>query len=368
MVEVVGSILAIGALIAVHEWGHYLVARASRMRVDSFSIGFGPALLSVRGRHTTFRIGIVPLGGYVRIAGLNPHDGTAPEDPASYANRPIWQRLAVIVAGPLMNYLVAYLILVAAMVAAGLPELVDEPSVHSVKPGTPAAHAGLRPGDRVVSINAAPVARWTDVVRAIQSSGGAPLRLVIDREGATTAIDVRPDVEDGVPFLGIWPPRRQVKSTFDEALGRAFRETVRQSAGAILAIRALIKREKGVRVQGPIGIVEDLGESAAAGGTYWSLKIAQISLALFMLNLLPLAALDGGRLAFLLIALVRRKPVNQRIETAVHAVGFLLLLGLLVVVTFSDIGRLLDRSRRQSERNQAGAAVVADGGATSDGG
>jgi regulator of sigma E protease len=356
------GLFVLGVLIAVHEWGHYIVARLSGMRVDSFSIGFGPALLSIKGKNTLFRIGSVPFGGYVKIAGLNPHDGTPADDSASYPNRPAWQRFLVLAAGPLMNYVIAYALLVVILVV-GRPEALDESRIDNVISLSAAAHAGLKPGDRVVSVNGAATTTWRELASAIQASKGATLRLVVDRDERQLQFDVKPDIEDGIPRLGITPPKRLVRYPASTAVPIAFEETVNESLGIFAAIGALVRREPGVRVEGPPGILQDLAESAGSGWSVFGLKIVQFSLALFMFNLLPIAALDGGRLLFLLIGVVRRRPVSTRVETWVHGVGFLVLIGVFLAVSVGDCSRYVERYRRSAERAPATAPVVlADGG------
>ena len=351
-----------GALIAVHEWGHYVAARLSRMRVDSFSIGFGPALFSFRTRHTLFRVGTIPLGGYVKIAGLNPHDGTAANDPAAYPNRPAWQRFFVLAAGPLMNYVIAFGILVAILVT-GRPEILDEPVIDTVAPLSAAAHAGLRPSDRVLSVGGADMQSFKELVSAIHASHGESMRLVVNREGRQLQFDVKPDIEDGVPRLGITPPKRVVRYPLAVSIPVAFQETLDKSLGVFEALRALIRREPGVRIEGPPGILAELAESASSGLAVFGMQIVQFSLALFMFNLLPIAALDGGRLVFLLLGVVRRKPVSIRVETWIHGIGFMALIAVFLAVSVGDCTRFVEKYQRSASRAPASGPVeLGDGG------
>src|SRR5437773_1396661 len=147
------AILALGILIIVHEGGHFLVARLSGMRVDRFSIGFGPKLWSVKRGETVYQIAAIPLGGFVQIAGLNPgEEGLAADDPRAYPNRPVWQRLATIFAGPGTNYVFAALVMIVMYMIWGVPVAGPQPVVDALVEGKPAAAAGIQPGDEIVSI------------------------------------------------------------------------------------------------------------------------------------------------------------------------------------------------------------------------
>src|SRR5262245_26302430 len=177
---IVVAILALGVLIIVHEGGHYLVARWSGMRIDRFAIGFGPSIAQFRRGETVFQIGMIPLGGYVQIAGLNPHEeGLDPNDPRSYPNRPLWQRMATIFAGPGANYLFAVVAMVLVFVIFGLPLPKGLPMVVEFGDKSPAQAAGLELQDEVVSVDGKPVKSTSDVSPIVNAAGGRPLEVVV---------------------------------------------------------------------------------------------------------------------------------------------------------------------------------------------
>src|SRR4051794_30646304 len=178
------AILALGVLIIVHEGGHFLIARLSGMRVDRFSIGFGPTLLSFKRGETIYQIAAIPLGGFVQIAGLNPgEEGIAADDPRAYPNRPTWQRFATILAGPRTNYVFATIVMVMFYLIWGVPIDGKTPLVGGMKDGTPAATAGLEVGDEIVSIGGKKIPDSTQVKPAIMDSKGAPVTVEVLRAG-----------------------------------------------------------------------------------------------------------------------------------------------------------------------------------------
>ncbi len=336
------SILAIGFLILIHELGHFLVARGVGMKVEAFSIGFGPALLTVRGKKTLYRVGLLPLGGYVRIAGMVPGDGTDQEDPASFMNKPAWQRFLVILAGPVVNWLFAFLLL-SFLLLAGLPRQSSAPVLGSIADGSSASAVGLHPGDRVVAVNGAKTESWGDIQKAINAHRGSPMRIEVERAGRSLVFNATTGA-DGM--LGVSPALEKVRYPFPEALGVAFLQTGRVIGSAVEGIIGLVRGEQKAELVGPVGIVSETVQAAKMSATHLFSILVVISLALALMNLLPLPALDGGRLVFITIAMVRRRPVNPRLEAAIHAVGLLLLFGLILYATWGDIGRQL--SKRQA--------------------
>lgn len=334
------AILVFGLLIAIHEAGHYLVARWAGMRVDLFSIGFGPAVARFRRGETEWRIGILPFGGFVKIAGMAPDDGTDPNDPRAYGNRPAWKRLLVILAGPAMNYVLAFCLLVGLLIGGAPGVDLTSTRVGAVMPDMPAAAAGLQPGDTIVSVAGVEVKDFPSVAEALSSHGGETISLSIVRSGEPVSIQVTPN-EKGQ--IGIRPPEIVQSFGPGEAVVQAARTTVVGSLAIVSGLVDLVRGKAESGLMGPVGIASEVARQAEAG-VRWLLGITvNLSIALGFFNLLPIPALDGGRAAFLLVEMIRRKPVDARAEAWVHAIGFLLLLGLILVVTVGDVGRLLGR-------------------------
>ena len=332
------GILCLAALIVIHEAGHFVVARLFGMRVIRFSIGFLKPLVQwrPRGSETTYSIGALPLGGYVQIDGLSPTDEVDPDDRASYANQPAYAKLAMIVAGPLANFLTAVL-LFALLFAAGMDRPVDEPLIGALSPGKPAETAGLQPGDRLLAIGDVRVTTWGEMARQIQSHRGETVPLTVRRGDQELRIEVTPDPETGL--IGVSPATRRTEPLPPvEALGQAFVTSAVITAGMAVGIWHMVTgRRTTAGVAGPVGIADMLGIAVQMGWRSLFQRLAELSLSLFLFNFLPIPALDGGRITFLVAEAVTRRRINRTVEGYVHAVGLILVLGLLLLVTFRDV-------------------------------
>ena len=336
------AILALGVLIIVHEWGHYIVAKWCNMRVDRFAIGFGPALFSKVSGETTFQVGAIPLGGYVQIAGLNPDDeAIAADDPRSYPNRPAWQRFLTIAAGPVVNYVFAVVVFFLINFFAGVPGTM----VQKLIPGQPAEASGLLAGDVITRINGRPVGMIDEVRPMIAGSGGQPLEIQVRRGTELKTVVVKPAANQGGYSIGIQmnvsPDRERL------GLGAAAKlaaiEPWRLTVAQVTALTNMITGRHKAKMDDFVSIIgitqmiaQQLGQRFVEG-----LELAaKISALLGFFNLLPLPALDGGRLVFLSIEVVTRRRVNHRIEQIVHMVGMVILLGLMLLLVAKALIRL----------------------------
>lgn len=339
-VSIVLSILAVGFLIIFHEAGHYFAAKWSGMSVSKFSIGFGPAIAKFDRGETTFQIGVLPLGGFVQIDGMSPEDGTDPEAPSSYLNRPFHQRFATILAGPAANYLLAFVVL-GVFFAAFRYEALPPVEVVSVLEDSPAAKGGLQAGDVVTGVGGEPFATYRAFWEAIAASEGKPIPFDVRRGGEATVVEVTPDpTEKGGFRIGVEPSPseiRDVESSVGEALSLSAQELWLQTKGFVVGLSAIFSGD--VQVSGPIGIVKGLARTLDRVGAGALQLVGRISIILGIANLLPIPGLDGARLLFLLVGAVRRKPLNPKVETIVHASGVLLLLLMLVWVSVLDVTR-----------------------------
>lgn len=333
------AILALGVLIIVHEGGHFLVARLSGMRVDRFSIGFGPTLWSVKRGETLYQLAAVPLGGFVQIAGLNPgEEGMTPDDPRAYPNRPVWQRLATIFAGPGTNYIFAVLMLLGMFLAWGVPGLGKAPVVDELVEGKPAALAGFEPEDEIVAVDGKPVHEVQEVAPLVNASQGKAVTVNLLRNGKPLAITVKPE-KDGSDYrigvsLGVTQTWEQVPTR--ERVMRALVYPIDYSRFVLHTlgqggVKNIVKNGSG-----PIGIVKEMRKRIEHGPRHALMIIAMISIYLGLFNLLPLPGLDGGRIVFLGWEAISRRRVNQRIEATIHMVGVFMFLALIVVISFKN--------------------------------
>jgi regulator of sigma E protease len=343
---IAAAVLAVSLLIVVHELGHLLAARRCGMRVERFSVGFGPVILSFRRGETEYAISLLPLGGYVKIRGMAPGDDVVPGDGTAYANQPAWRRFLVILAGPFMNYATA--VLLAGLLLATLGLAAPDPAarVGRIQPGMPAEAAGLRRGDTILSVAGERVSTWRELVASIQRRPGTPVPLEVLRGEGPSAerlgLTVTPRDEEGVGRVGFRPHTLLERRDAGAAIFEAFHRTNQSAAAQLAAFGAVFSRSGAAGFTGPAGIAEELVYGARDGTAPFFTLVWQISVVLAILNLLPVPALDGGRLVFLAYEIVARRRVNERVENVLHVVGFVLLVGLLLGVTiFKDIPRLL---------------------------
>ncbi len=337
------AVLAFGLLVVVHEAGHFAVARLCGMRVERFSVGYGPVLWARRRGETEWCISAVPFGGYVRIAGMAPGEEIDPADRSAYANQPAWRRFLVILAGPVMNYAAAVALAVGLIATFGFAEPDPRPVAGQILPGSAAARAGLRAGDRVLSISGKPVDSWTALVAEVRAHPGQQIEIVVSRSDAPAPLRLgaRPDDIGGVGRLGVAPGSVAVRAGPGRALTLGVRLTNDKAAEILSGLGQVLARKQKAELRGPIGIAQEMARSAQAGASPFLQVVWFISIVLALFNLLPLPALDGGRLVFLVYEIVTRRRVNQRVENFVHLAGFLALFALLLAVTiFGDLARL----------------------------
>jgi regulator of sigma E protease len=331
------AIIGLGLLIVIHEAGHFIVARLCGMKVERFSIGFGPTLLGFKRGGTIFQIAPIPLGGFVQITGLNPNEEFDRSDPHVYPNRPRWMRLATILAGPAANYLTAFLLMAIVLLGYGMPSKTQK--IVEPVPGRPAATAGIKAGDVLVSANGQPVNADRPISDIIQASQGAPVEIHVMRNGQPMSFKVTPDKKSTVYQVGI-----QIGSTDERiavpvgtAVKEAFLYPYYTSVGILAGLYDMIRGRVHAELSGPIGITKQIAKAADRGAVDFFGILILLSVYLGLFNLLPFPALDGGRALFLGIESIIRRQVNPRIEAAVHTAGFVLLLGVLLVVSFKDI-------------------------------
>jgi regulator of sigma E protease len=315
-----------------HEFGHFIVAKLSGARVNEFSIGFGPRLFKKKYGETEYSFRALLFGGYVALEG----EDEKSSDPRAIVNKPWPVRLAVFAAGPLMNILLAFLLLFIVFFNIGSPI----PQVKSVMEGYPAEKAGILPGDKIVMVNNTKINTWEELEKAISSNGERVLTIEIQRENQILQKQVKPifDKNASKVMIGIVPDyERSISLAFKTAIN----QTVYFSKLIILSLVMLVTGKVSVNdIMGPVGIVQAVGTVAKTGVINLLAFSALISVNLGLFNLLPLPALDGGRILFVLAEAVRGKPLPPEKEGYIHYLGFLLLIALLIFATYRDILRI----------------------------
>ncbi|MCL6451767.1 MAG: RIP metalloprotease RseP [Acetobacteraceae bacterium] len=334
-------ILALGAIILFHELGHFLAARAVGVRVEEFAIGYGPTLARFRRGATVYSLRLLlPLGGFVRLAGLDPASAGA-LDAASFPHKTVGQRTGVIAAGSVMNFLLA--VLLFTVVYAGLGITRPGLRIEQVLEGYPAAQAGIQPGDRVVEVDGRRLRDWLDLQLTIQRRPGQDLVLGVDRGGRRLEFRLRPvATPEGQGLIGVVPAYEVQRFGVLNSLGRGFRDTLTFTWMWLKGLVQILTGRAAGEVTGPVGIIQLIGQAARVGLSQVLFLLGLISTNLALLNLLPVPGLDGSRLVFLAIERVRGRPIDPRHENLVHFLGFALLMLLVVVLTYRDLARILE--------------------------
>jgi regulator of sigma E protease len=345
MLSIVIAIVGLGLLVVLHEGGHYVAARLCGMRVERFSIGFGPTLLGFKRGDTTFQIAPIPLGGFVQITGLNPSEEFDHSDPNVYPNRPRWMRFFTIVAGPLANFLTAVIIMMFVYTILGVPLPSKNERVVDVRADSAAAAAGLKSGDLIAEANGQAITASHTIRDQIKVGGGTPQILKVTRDGHPLTLTVTPRKQPTGEFLiGVQIEHYDLTALpFGAAAKQALIYPIEKSKIILVGLYDMVTGKEKAELSGPIGITREIAR--AANRSVWDYFgiIAMLSVYLGLFNLLPLPALDGGRALFLgLEALIRRR-INPRIEATVHTVGLVVLLGVLLLVSFKDFTRLIGK-------------------------
>lgn len=330
------AVIGLALLIVLHEGGHFLVARLCGMRVERFSIGFGNPLVSFKRGDTIYQIAPIPLGGFVQITGLNPHEEFDHNDPYVYPNRPRWMRLAVLVAGPGANYLTASILAFGLFLGYG--KFGNTLAVDEVVKGSAAESVGLQHGDVLVSANGKPVSATAPIGEIIRESKGTPVSVVVRRgqEPLTLSVTPRKD-KNGDYLIGIRMTQLRERVSPLAAAKEAIVLPVVQSGAFLVGIYEMVTGKQKANLSGPVGIARELAKRADQGLVEFVQLLIALSIYLGLFNLLPLPSLDGGRALFLGINALRSKEVNAKTEATVHMVGLVLLLGVFLIVTFKDI-------------------------------
>lgn len=348
-------LVALSILILVHEAGHFVVARWLGVRVERFSIGFGPVLLRWRRGETEYAVSALPLGGYVKMAGETAADrqtGARWE----YSSHPVRHRAGIVLAGPLVNYVTGTFLFIA-LFWAGAPTLM--PTIGSVLAGYPAAAAGIRPGDHLLAVAGTPVDSWEAITAQIrrQTSGG-PIPLTLRRDGAELTIAVTPVIRHGrtlfgrttsVAVVGLAPSDavRIVRLPLPSAVTHGVERTWMLTVMTVQSLWQLVTGALPLTesLTGPVGIFYITSSAAALGWRYLLQLFAVLSVSLAIFNVLPLPVLDGGHLAFLLVERLRRRPVSVKVQEVATQAGMALLIGVLLVVTYHDLAKFQLLSR-----------------------
>lgn len=356
---VVPFLVVLTVLVFVHEMGHFWIARRNGVRVEVFSIGFGPEIIGWTDKHQTrWKISALPLGGYVRMFGdanamSEPDEAVqamTPEERAvSFHHKRVGQRAAVVVAGPAANFLLAIFAFACLFSIVGQP--FTSPVIGEVDPGSAAARAGFEPGDRIMSINGTRIERFQQVIQIVEVGLGEPLTVEVAREGKATILHAVPDVIERRDNFGhryqigrLGLRAKGVEYVRYDPLSSLWRATEETGSLTMATLKAIGQMVAGTRstdeLQGPIGIGKMAGDVAEGGIVPLVWFLAVLSLNLGLINILPIPMLDGGHLLFYALEAIRRRPLAPRIQDYGFRIGLTLVFLLMVFATWNDLVHL----------------------------
>lgn len=374
LITILLFIIILGLLVFVHEFGHFISAKKLGAKVEEFGFGFPPRAIGVyktqegktkiifkktppSAARTIYSLNWIPLGGFVKIKG---EDGEGKHDPESFASKPVWKRAIILSAGVTMNFVLAAVIMSIGF-GAGMPQVIDRTAkgakiknqsfqIISVGKDSPASWAGLLPGDEIISVDGKRL-DFPALQAYATSRVGKEVNYFIKRNESEFSVKITPSIlkETGYGGIGVGLVEVGIVSyPWYLAIWRGISEMFFFTKEIIIAFATLIKdlfigRGASVDLSGPIGIAVLTGRVARLGFSYILQFTAVLSVNLAVVNVLPFPALDGGRLLFLAIEKIRRRPVSQKLETAIHNIGFTLLMILVVAVTYGDFVKFGDK-------------------------
>jgi regulator of sigma E protease len=335
LVTAIWAIVTFCLLVFVHELGHFLMAKKVGVTVCEFSIGMGPAIFKKQGKETLYSLRLLPIGGYVRLEG----EDEKSDDEGALCNKTPFQRFLVIVSGALMNLILGFLlfVIIVSFKGSGTNEIAV------INEGSPMAEAGFMAGDKIVNLElngkSQKIKTYNDIIFFNISNGNGNMYVTVERDGNEIKNLVTPTEKDGNALYGI--RIKSIDRNPVSVIKAAFNESVFMCKLVFVSLWWLISGKVPVsELSGPVGIVSGIGQAASFGIFSVLNLIALISINLGVANLLPIPALDGGRLVFTVIEMIRRKPIDAELEGKIHFIGFALLLCLMLFVTFFDIKRL----------------------------
>ncbi len=348
LTTILAFIFVLGLLVFVHELGHFITAKMVGIRVERFSLGFPPRMFGKKIGDTDYCISWIPLGGYVKMAGMVDESMEASNikgEPWEYMSKPVWQRVIVISAGSIMNFLTAVVIFALIFYFIGAGEDFDKSSAIGFITGKPAESIGLQVGDVITAINGQPVKSWEELTSIIHKSPEVEITIEWQRDGQAFSAKVTPerDPNRGVGMIGIGPKIIYRSLGFIDSWKFGLIQSFVVLKETVKALTLIITGEEPVRdaLGGPLRIAEEAGKSAKQGFQFLLRLTAIISLNLAFFNMLPFPVLDGGHLVLLTIEGIRRKPLSTKTVLMVHKIGMVFLLTLIVFIFYNDLRRML---------------------------
>lgn len=336
--SIVIGIIIFGIIVVVHEFGHFITARLCKVKVSEFAVGMGPAIYKKQGKKTLFSVRAFPIGGFCSMG-----EDEDSDDPDAFRKKPVPAKMAVILAGAFMNIILGFLISVIAMIVSGVGV---SSTIVFFEDNAVSPNYGLQLGDTIDKINGQKVFSARDITYFLRSDEDGIIDFTVKRNGEKIELkDVRfpmtTDEETGKSTLKYDFKVKAEKISFKNLIPYSFNNTIYCGRVVLMSLLDLITGKYGINdLQGPVGIVTTIGSSVTEAGPDWDFLLqlaALITVNIGIFNLLPLPALDGGRFVFLVIELLRKKPMKAETEGMIHFVGLMALMLLMIVVTFKDV-------------------------------
>lgn len=350
MLTTLSIILVFGLMVMVHEFGHFIVARRAGIKVLEFAFGIGPKVVGIQGKETLYSIRLFPLGGFVRFLSaeeLKEEQKIHDEDlyNRSFESKTIFQRMAVIVAGSFMNFLLGAVLFIIIFAWFGMPVASNDNVVGQVMEDKPAAAAGLETGDRILAINGVDTPDWNSVTQSIHAKPGEPMVFTIEKADTKeiVVVEIIPEYDQQTDrgLIGIMPNVTNETVSILESTKLGLQQTIDFTRMIILYIIQMITGEAPVELGGPVAVAQVIGEGARQGLSSLLGLTAILSIQFGILNLLPIPALDGGQLTVLAYEGIRGRPMSAEKKGWIQLAGFVLLISLMLAVTYQDILRIL---------------------------
>lgn len=331
MQTAIAAIFVFLLVILLHELGHFTVAKMVGIKVNEFAIGMGPKLLQKTKGETQYTLRLLPIGGYVKMEGEDENSN----DPRSFSKVSPLARIAVVAAGAFMNFVLAIVVLSIVAFNTGTPTTTIEETIQ----GSPAEISGIVSGDKIITINNIEIDNWNMISETISDSNVDDLlEIKIIRNNVESIIMVQPEIEEGRTIIGIIP---SYEKSLSSALKGGIDNTVLFVNLMFDFLKSLFQGKVSTNdLSGPIGVISEIGKAADSGIINVLFLLGFISVNLGFFNLLPIPALDGSRIIFLLIEIIRGKPIDPDKESFIHLVGFILLISLMLIVTYKDLIRI----------------------------
>lgn len=335
MTTLIGAIIVFMLVIMLHELGHFTVAKLVGIKVNEFSIGMGPKIWQKQKKETKYSLRLLPIGGYVAMEGEDENS----DDPRSFENVSIPKRMAVVLAGAFMNFVLAIVSLTIVALVIG----VSTTKIGTILENSPAYGSEIQINDQILEVNHKEVKSWQEIVEGIgKTEKNEKVSLKLQRDNNIKEIEIEPDFSEGVAKLGIGT---KSEKSIGNSIKSGFLNTWYISKSILDVFKLIFSGNFNMNMlSGPVGVISVIGEATAQGPIFLINILGVISANLGVVNLLPIPALDGGKFIFLIIEGLRGKPISEKVEGALSVIGFSLLIGLMLYVTiFGDIARIIGR-------------------------